>query len=193
MEWNWITILGILSYLIGILALFFIPANRKPGEATAWLLLIFLAPILGAILFLLLGSPKLSGWRREQQQHMNERIKEFAEEAEQTPALAPIVDPPLPVRYEPHVNLITQLTGMPVMAGNTVELLPDYVGAVDQIVRDINAAKHLVHIEYFMLAPDTIGLPPICALERAPSRHVGFRVLFDPLINLLVQRSVVKR
>jgi hypothetical protein len=41
MEWNWITVfgalasLGILSYVIGILALVTIPANRKPGEATA--------------------------------------------------------------------------------------------------------------------------------------------------------------
>ena len=51
MEWNWITIFWVLSYLIGILALFIIPANRKPGEATAWILLILLAPILGAVLF----------------------------------------------------------------------------------------------------------------------------------------------
>ena len=167
MEWNWITIFGVLTYVIGILAFFIIPANRKPGEATAWLLLIFLAPILGAILFLLLGSPKLSKWRREQQQHMNERIKEFAEEAEQIPALAPIVDPPLPARYEPHVNLITQLTGMPVMAGNTVELLSDYVGAVDRIVQDIDAARRFVHIEYFMFADDKIGSRVIDALVRA--------------------------
>src|SRR5512133_495832 len=100
MQWNWITILGALSYLIGIVALFIIPANRKPGEATAWLLLIFAAPIVGAILFLLLGSPKLSKWRREQQRAMNERIKELAEEAEQVPELAPAVDPPLPSRYD---------------------------------------------------------------------------------------------
>src|SRR5512132_4072725 len=113
MEWSWITILGALSYLIGILALFVIPANRKPGEATAWLLLIFVAPILGAILFLLLGNPKLSKWRRDQQRAMNERIKYLTEEAEQTPELAPLVDPPLPPRYDPFVNLISQLTGMP--------------------------------------------------------------------------------
>src|SRR6185503_2953296 len=187
MEWNWITIfgalayLGVFSYIIGILALFTIPANRKPGEATAWLLLIFAAPILGAILFLLLRSPKLSQWRRDQQQHMNERIKEFAEEAEQTPALAPIVDPPLPARFEPHVNLIAKLTGMPVMAGNTVELLPDYVGAIEQIVRDIDAAKRFVHLEYFMFADDTIGARVIDALVRARERGVICRVLIDHL------------
>ena len=193
MEWNWITFFWVLSYLIGILALFIIPANRKPGEATAWLLLIFLAPILGAVLFFLLGNPKLSKWRRDQQQHMNERIKEFAEEAEQTPALAPIVDPPLHPHFEPHVNLIAQLTGMPVMAGNTVELLPDYVGAIDRIVRDIDAAKRFVHLEYFMFADDKIGSRVIDALVRARERGVVCRVLIDHLSNLLLRGPVLRR
>ena len=98
MNWNWIQITGVLTYLIGIVALFVIPANRKPGEATAWLLLMFVAPILGLILFLLLGSPKLSQWRRAQQRAMNERIKHLAEEAEQIPELRTIVDPLVPAR-----------------------------------------------------------------------------------------------
>jgi cardiolipin synthase A/B len=193
MDWSWITNLGVLSYLIGILALFIIPANRKPGEATAWLLLIFLAPILGAVLFLMLGNPKLSQWRRDQQRTMNERIKEFAEEAEQKPELSPIVDPPLPSRYEPLANLIAKLTGMPVMAGNTVELLPNYVGAVDRIVQDIDAAKRFVHLEYFMFADDKIGAPVIAALVRARERGVICRVLMDHLSNLLLQGPVLKK
>jgi len=173
MEWNWITILGALSYLIGILALFIIPANRKPGEATAWLLLIFVAPILGAIPFLLLGNPKLSKWRREQQRAMNERFKDLAEEAEQIPDLTPLVDPPVSSRYEPLVNLIAQLTGMPSMAGNTVEYLPDYVGVVDRIVQDIDAAGRFVHLEYFMFADDKVGAPVIDALVRARGHDGG--------------------
>lgn len=190
---NFITFLGILSYLIGILALFIIPANRKPGEAIAWLLLIFLAPIFGALLFLLLGNPKLSEWRRNQQRTMNQYIKDAAEQAEQNPALASIIDPPLPVHYESHVNLITKLTGMPVMAGNTVELLPDYVGAVDRIVQDIDAAKRFVHLEYFMFAADAVGLPVIDALVRARERGVVCRVLIDHLSNLLLQGPLLKR
>ena len=193
MEWNWIAILGALSYVFGVLALFIIPANRKPGEATAWLLLIFLAPVLGAVLFLLLGSPKLSKWRREQQCTMNEHIKDLAEEAEQIPALRPIVDPPLPSRYEPLVNLIAQLTGMPVMAGNTVELLSDYVGAVDRIVQDIDEAKRFVHLEYFMFADDKIGAPVIDALVRARERGLVCRVLIDHLGNIGYHGPVVER
>jgi cardiolipin synthase len=193
MEWNWIAILGAMSYLIGILALFIVPANRKPVEATAWLLLIFLAPVLGAVLFLLLGNPKLSQWRRQQQRAMNERIKDMAEEAEQIPALRPIVDPTLPSRYEPLVRLISQLTGMPAMAGNTVELLSDYVGAVDRIVQDIDAAQRFVHLEYFMFANDKIGAPVIDALVRAQERGVVCRVLIDHLGNIGYHNPVFKR
>jgi cardiolipin synthase A/B len=193
MDWNWITVVGVLSYVIGIMALFVIPANRKPGEATAWLLLIFLAPILGAILFLLLGNPKLSQWRRAQQGAMNERIKYLAEGAEQIPALRPIVDPPIPERYEPLVRLMARLSGLPVMAGNTVELLTDYSGSAARIVRDIDSAQRFVHLEYFMFADDKIGAPVIDALVRAQERGVQCRVLIDHLGNIGYHRRVLTR
>jgi len=79
------------------------------------------------------------------------------------------------------------------MAGNTVELLPDYVGAVDQIVRDIDAARRYVHLEYFMFADDKIGAPVIDALVRARKRGVVCRVLIDHLSNLLLRGPVLKR
>jgi cardiolipin synthase len=193
MEWNWITVAGVLSYIIGILALFVIPTNRKPGEATAWLLLIFLAPILGAILFLLMGNPKLSKWRRDQQRAMNERIKYLAEEAERIPELRPIVDPLVPVRFEPLVQLISHLSGMSVMAGNTVELLTDYAGSVDCIVQDIDKAQRYVHLEYFMFADDKIGAPVLDALARAWERGVVCRVLIDHLGNIGYHGKVMKK
>ena len=193
MNWNWLSILGALSYLIGVLALFMIPANRKPGEATAWLLLIFAAPVLGAILFLLLGNPKLSKWRRDEQRAMNERIKEQTEGLEQIPALRPVVDPPLPSRYAPLANLAAKLTGMPAMAGNTVELLPGYTAAVERIVEEIDAAKRFVHVEYFMFADDKIGAPVIDALIRARQRGVVCRVLIDHLGNMGYHGPVLKR
>ena len=193
MEWNWITVAGVLSYVIGIGALFMIPRNRKPGEATAWLLLIFLAPILGAILFLMLGNPKLSIWRREQQLAMNERIKDLAEEAERIPEFRPIVDPPVPDRYQPLVQLNARLSGMPVMAGNAVELLTDYVGAAKRIAQDIDRAQHYVHLEYFMFANDKIGAPVLEALVRAQERGVVCRVLIDHLGNIGYHGPVLRR
>src|SRR5512134_1949878 len=183
MDWNWLTVAGVLSYLIGIAALFVIPANRKPGEATAWLLLIFVAPFLGVILFLLLGSPDLSKWRRDQQKAMNKRIEDLAEAAEEIPGLRDLVDPPVAARYEPLVRLNAQLSGMPVTAGNTIEVLTDYTGAVERIVQDIDAARRYVHLEYFMFYEDKVGKPVLDALVRAKQRGVVCRVLIDHLGN----------
>lgn len=193
MELNWITVVGALSYLISIAALFLVPGNRKPGEATAWLLLMFLAPILGLVLFLLLGNPHLSKGRQAQQRTMNERIKYLAEDAQQTPGLQPVFDPSLPARYEPLASLSTRLSGMPALAGNTVELFTDYAGAIESIVRDIDAAQRYVHLEYFMFANDTMGAPVIDALVRAEERGVKCRVLIDHLGNLLFNGPVLKR
>lgn len=193
MDWNWIAILGALSYLISILALFIIPANRKPGEATAWLLLIFMAPFLGLILFLLFGSADLSRWRREQQNAMNQRIEEFAKNAERLPELQDLVNPLVSARYNPFIRLNAQLAGMPVIAGNCVEVLSDYVGAVERIVKDIEAARHYIHLEYFMFADDKIGAPVIDALVRAKERGVACRVLIDHLGNTGFHGPVIKR
>jgi cardiolipin synthase len=193
MDWNWVIIAGALSYVIGIVALFVVPANRKPGEATAWLMLIFLAPFLGAILFLLLGSPKLSRDRRAQQRAMDERIKRIVAEVVQVPELRPIVDPLVPARHESFVRLNAHLGGMPAIAGSAVELLCDYDGAVDRIVADIDGARHFVHVEYFMFADDRIGARVIDALIRARQRGVACRVLIDHLGNFGFNRPVLRR
>src|SRR5436305_2618478 len=103
-------LIGIHGWLIAILMLFIVPVNRKPSSATAWLLLIFLVPYFGLILFLLLGSPKLPKSRRAEQRNMSELISKMVEEAKAQPELAPIVDPEIPQRYEPFSNLNTNLT-----------------------------------------------------------------------------------
>src|SRR3954453_14264903 len=155
MTWNWSTIAVIaygIAWVIFIGALFVVPRNRKPSAATAWLMLIFLLPYLGFLIFLLIGSPKLSKRRRVQQRTINEYIAERAETLEQVPALAPVFDLPLPARYEPFARLNTNLGDLPVCSGNTVDLLPDYDGAIQAITDAVTGAQAFVHVEYFILA-----------------------------------------
>ncbi|MGZ3629873.1 MAG: PLDc N-terminal domain-containing protein [Ktedonobacteraceae bacterium] len=116
MFFNWATItalLGILGWIIAIAMLFIVPVNRKPSSATAWLLLIFILPYFGLILFLLLGSPKLPKGRRAEQHNMSELINKAFAEAKAQPELAPILDPEIPPRYQPFITLNTNLSSMP--------------------------------------------------------------------------------
>ena len=144
MFWNWATIttiLAIVGWIIPFVMLFIIPVNRKPSSATAWLLLLFLLPYFGLVIFLLLGSPKLSKSRRAKQRLMDDLISKAVASARQQPDLAVLVDPPIPPRYEPFVKLNANLSDLPAFAGNAVELFPNYQGAFERIARDIDSAQ----------------------------------------------------
>ncbi len=185
-DWSLIAVIAYgISWLIFIAALFVVPRNRKPGSATAWLMLIFLLPYLGLLIFFLIGTPKLSKRRRKQQRHMNEYITERAESVEQVPDLAPLFNPPLSPRYEPFIRLNTNLGDLPACTGNTVELLPDYDGAIAAITEAVNHAQQFVHVEYYILAMDHTTEPFFQALEHAVKRGVTVRVLLDHMGSLL--------
>lgn len=187
MAWDWTTIvflLLILNSVILIVMLFIIPTNRKPSSATAWLMLILLLPYLGLVIFLLLGSPKLSRRRRAEQRTMDERIDKVIAENKQRPELAAVLDPAIPPRYEPFVRLNTKLGDLPAFAGNSVELLPDYQGVFKRLTEDIDSAEKFVYIEYYALSYDEETECVFAAMERAQRRDVKVRVLMDHLGSL---------
>jgi cardiolipin synthase len=196
MTGNWPTIAAIvylLAWVIFITALYVAPRNRKPGEATAWLMLIFLLPFLGFIVYLILGSPKLSKHRRAMQRTMSDTIAQAVAAIRQRNDLAALVNPPIAERYRPLVALNERLGGMPAFGGNQIDLLPDYQGAVDCIIQEIDSAQRFVHVEYFMFADDATGSRVIDALIRAQQRGVICRVLIDHLGDIQFIKPVIKR
>lgn len=181
---NWATIttlIGLVGWIIPFVMLFIVPTNRKPSSATAWLLLVFLLPYLGLVLFLVLGSPKLSRRRRAEQHTMDKLLHQAVEEFQQQPELAALLDPPIPRRDAPFVQLNANLGGMPAFAGNAVELLPNYNAVFERLAQDIDNAQRYVHIEYFTLSRDEETEGVFTAMERAVSRGVKVRVQMDHL------------
>ena len=65
----------ILIFVINLVALGLVPERRRPSSAMAWLLLIFFLPVIGLLLFLLLGSPYVPKKRREEQRVAGELIR----------------------------------------------------------------------------------------------------------------------
>ena len=73
-------VLVLFDWVIRIIALIVIPADRKPTAAMAWLLAIFLIPFIGIVLFLLIGNVKLPKKWRVRQTEVNRLITERSEE-----------------------------------------------------------------------------------------------------------------
>jgi cardiolipin synthase A/B len=172
-------IITIVGYLIPVVALFVVPVNRKPTAATAWLLVMFVLPYVGLLIFLLIGSPKLPRWRRAQQRTMDSRIEALTARVKELPGMALMIDPPTPPRVAPFARLANHLGGLPAVDGNSIELLYDYAEIFRRIAEAIDAAKRYVHIEYYALSSDDETAPIFAALERAQQRGVKVRVLMD--------------
>ena len=190
-----VTIFFVFEWLVRIIALFVIPRGRKPASATAWLMLIMLFPMLGMITYILIGNPKLPKKRREMQRTMDEIISKALAEAMASPVLRKFIHTDVPERIKPIASLCAGLGGMPAFSGNKIELIPEYYGSFEQIAKDIDEAKHFVHIEFFIIVLDDSTEPLFKAMSLAVKRGVKIRVLFDafgsrryPKYRLMKQR-----
>lgn len=159
-----------------VVALAAAPRNRRPSSALAWILLIVVLPLIGLLLFALIGSPKLPKGRREAQRTMNERIEERARTVEHVSATHGA-----PGWLAPIARLNREMGALPLVDGNSAELLPHFDGQLAALVAAVDGAERFVHVEFYILALDPTTAPFFAALERAVARGVDVRVLVDHL------------
>ena len=163
---------------IVVAALLVLPGNRRPQTAMAWLVLILALPFFGFAMFLLFGRTTVGRRRRTQQAEVNAAILAAAhlediEDHEQRLALPPLV--------QSFARLNRDLAALPLSFGNTVELVTDYAGCVEQMRREVAAATDHVHVQFYISAWDHVTAPFFEELVRAAERGVTVRFLFDHL------------
>ncbi|QBR91250.1 cardiolipin synthase [Nocardioides euryhalodurans] len=165
-----------LSIAIKVVALGVIPANRKPSTGMAWLLLVLLNTAAGLIGFALFGSPRLDRHRQARQDQAKARIRERTDHVPDHE-----LDPTLPPYVGSVVALNRTLGSMPLVGGNTVELLPDYRGSIAAMTKAVHGAETFVDVEFYITAWDDTTDPLFAALADAAERGVRVRMLFDHL------------
>src|SRR6476469_9247009 len=84
-QWVPLTIY-LIELVIKIIALGTIPRNRRPSSSLAWLLLIVVTPVLGLLLFFLIGSPFVRGRRERIQREADEVIIERTADLPELPS-----------------------------------------------------------------------------------------------------------
>ena len=182
--------LSIVDLVIRVLALGIIPGNRRPTTAMAWLLGIFFMPAIGLILFLLFGNFKLSRKRRAQQDAVNKRVRAGTS---QLAAVESRYSGPEWVGSAAELN--KTLGSLPMVDGNSVELLPGYPDSIKAMAAAVREAKNFVNAEFYIMSTDHITDDLFDALEEAAERGVEVRVLFDHLGTLRIKgyRKLIKR
>ena len=176
-----ILILTLIDLAIRVLALGIIPGNRRPTTAMAWLLIIFFVPAVGVVLFLLFGNFRLSRKRRAQQDAVNRRVRAGTSELAD---LESQYSGPEWVASAAELN--KTLGSLPMVDGNSVELLPGYTDSIKAMAAAVREAKSFVNAEFYILSSDHITDDLLTAMEEAAERGVEVRLLFDHLGTLRI-------
>lgn len=178
-DWTWwIFVVVIYDATIRILAIIIIPRNRRPTAAMAWLLAIYFIPIIGVVLFLLIGNPRLPRKRRKKQELVNKYIR-----ASNANLDFGTLRPNAPQWFTATVALNRNLGALPLSGDNGAVLISDYEQSIAAMAAAIRTAEEYVHVEFYILQADATTDDFFRALEEATARGVTVRVLLDHWAN----------
>lgn len=170
--WQWLLVL--LDYTLKFIALGYVPSQRKPTSAMAWLLAIFLIPFAGIVLFLFIGSPYINRRRHNIQNQANELIRTVSANEPDVPAGFRVSDE---IASMMHLN--RRLTSMPAASGRLVQLYHGYEDSYRGMAAAVDKAEKYVHVQIYITAWDETTGVFFDSLERAVKRGVTVRLMFD--------------
>lgn len=163
------------EWVIRLVMLVYVPQRRTSAAARTWLLLIFLLPWPGLIVYALLGRIRVPRLRREKQAGASKAIRQ----AEAKLLAARSVLGAVPPAYESASALAYATGDFVPFGGNRVELLDNYEGSIARLTADIDAAQRHIHLLYYIYEDDATGRSVADAITRAAARGVQCRVMID--------------
>lgn len=174
----WLILVFVFDITVRILAVIYVPRNRRPTAAMAWLLAIYFIPLIGVFLFLLIGNPRLPRKRRRMQERINEYIHDTSAGLD-----FGTLRPHAPLWFQSLVTLNRNLGAMPLAGDNAAHLISDYQESLDEMAEAIRAAERYVHVEFYILQADVSTEKFFAALEEVAARGIPVRVLLDHWAN----------
>ena len=161
---------------------------RRSGSTEtrlAWILLIILLPLVGALSYLLVGAPITRGKVRRHAEirgRMPNRLRTAPEDL-------PNIEPELPRHYQQVFNLAEQLSDTDSMAGHELELIGTSPDFFKRLIEDIDHASSSIHLLTYIFLDDTDGRRVADALIDAAKRGVHCRVLIDSMGSRIFWKS----
>ena len=163
----WTQLLAVSEWAIRLTMLPVIVLRKeKPATCLAWLAIVFFEPWIGLGLYLLIGENRLGRQRLARRQQRRPQL-----EASEYPRVEArhVVDPN-DDEYNVLVHLAEHVGGLPVVAGNSMSLMSDTDVVIDRLIADIDAARHHVHLLFYIFKDDSVGRRVAEALVRAAER-----------------------
>lgn len=188
-DWTWVREILLVLYALTIISIIVIviSENRNPVKTLAWVTVLLLLPMVGVVLYLFFG-------RNIKNTHkMSRRLRRQLRRKE----LAPKEDPRLMESLQPEslqlIKLGQTLTGGHLYAGNSVDVFTSGREKFDHLIRDLENARHYIHLEYYIFENDNIGSRIAEILIRRALEGVTVRVIYDHVGSFSVKSKFFRK
>lgn len=150
--------------------------QRNHGVAIAWVAILFAMPVVGVIAYFLFGEVNIGRQYRQRSMLAQQILSEFAR-AQQIDFQKTAVNLSKPAEQISQIGFLK--TGIGVYDNHTVTLLTEAEVIFASLLADIEAARHTILLEFYIVYPKGRVLAIFAALMRAVERGVECHLLAD--------------
>lgn len=175
----WVYIAAAVERAVSLLVSGHVVLNKRDTRAAiGWVGVVWLTPLLGAVLYVLFGINRI---QRRAQSLRSDTPSQLGP-SPTTPDALDEIEQNLGPGYE-HLGSLAKLVGdvshRPLLPGNKITPLVDGDEAYPAILDAIDRARKSITLSTYIFDNDDVGRQFLAALERAVSRDVAVRVLLD--------------
>ncbi|MCK6623950.1 MAG: cardiolipin synthase [Anaerolineae bacterium] len=182
---SWTVWIVAMVYALSV-SIFIILENRSPQLTFAWLLLFFVVPVVGVIIYIMFGrdhwafSREHKLLRQELRLIMksNEHLAHWATYQKAEIETLKQAGPPV---YKRVLDLLRRTTGAFLFPYNNLEILQNASQKYPRLLEDMRAARHSIHLEYYEWSSDDFMQEVKQLLLAKVKEGVQVRVLYDPI------------
>ncbi len=179
-------------YTIFIALLIFME-NKNPSKTVAWLLILFLVPVVGFVFYLFLGQnvrkKNIFKKKRHRDFESFHQIVDIQRQAIEDKNLFHNDESLVKKRL---ISLILNNAKTPFTVNNSSQVLTNGEQTFQSIMEALQKAKHHIHLEYFIIKDDQIGgMIKNILMDKARS-GVKVRVIYDSVGSWRLTKSYLK-
>lgn len=155
--------------------------HKHPNTALAWILAIIFLPIVGLITYTIFGTTFLMQRRLKiKLSNVSLHLKSHSlfRKISNIPAIR-IEDTDINNVMHKIARLNQYNENLTVSQGNNLQVYIDANLKYDELLRDINNAHHSIHLLYFIIHGDHIGIKILEALTKQVQNGITVRLMFD--------------
>ena len=169
---NFIIILQLINIIFALVLIFV--ERRNAATTWAWLLFLFVFPGIGLLAYLLFGQ-NLSNTRLFSQKRLNDILIKKHE--------LKVISPEYNYEGSPGtmkiINYIKKSSDSPLYQDNSMEIFSRGEDKFSALKDDMRKAKSFIHVQYFIIKPDTLGGEILEILTAKAKEGLEVKILAD--------------